>query len=89
MVRDEIWTTEKGRERAGIDAAERIDFARYLQSLHPDDREPTQRAVRQALEVNGEFEAEYRVTASGGAIRWEVARGHLERDVAGNRKAPR
>ena len=83
IVRDEIWTTEKGRERAGIGASERIDFARFLQSVHPDHREPTQRAVRHALEVSGEFEAEYPVISLDGATRWVVARGQVERDAAG------
>jgi two-component system, LuxR family, sensor kinase FixL len=83
IIRDEIWTTEKGRERAGIGASERIDFVRYLQSVHPDDREPTQRAVRHALEVSGEFEAEYRVLAQDGATRWIVARGQVERGAQG------
>jgi signal transduction histidine kinase len=83
IVRDEIWTTEKGRERAGIGASERIDFARFLQAVHPDHREPTQRAVRHALEVSGELEAEYPVISLDGATRWVVARGQVERDAAG------
>jgi C4-dicarboxylate-specific signal transduction histidine kinase len=83
IVRDEIWVTDKGRERAGVDACERIDFARFLQAVHPDDREPTQRAVRHSLEGSGEFEAEYRVMARDGATRWVVARGQVERDAAG------
>jgi signal transduction histidine kinase len=82
IVRDEIWVTEKGRERAGVGASERIDFARFLQAIHPDDREPTQRAVRRALEGGDEFEAEYRVMDRDGATRWIAARGHMERDAA-------
>jgi two-component system, LuxR family, sensor kinase FixL len=82
-IRDEIWTTEKGRERAGLGPSERIDFARYLQTIHQNDRELTQRAVRHALEVSGEFEAEYRVVSQGGATRWVVGRGHVERDAQG------
>ena len=83
IVRDEIWATEEGRERAGVGASERIDFARFLQSVHPDDREPTHRAVRHALEVSGEFEAEYRMTARDGVTRWVVNRGQVERDAQG------
>ena len=83
IVQDEIWTTEKGRERAGIDASERIDFARFLRSVHPDDREPTQRAVQHALDVSREFEAEYRVVSPFGATHWVVARGQVESDAQG------
>jgi signal transduction histidine kinase len=83
IVRDEIWVTDKGRERAGVGVSERIDFARFLQAVHPDDREPTRRAVRHSLEHSGEFEADYRVMARDGATRWVVARGQVERDAAG------
>ena len=83
IVRDEIWVTEKGRERAGVGATERINFDRFLQAIHPEDHEPTQRAVRRALEGGGEFEAEYRVLAADGAIRWVEALGQVERDPAG------
>jgi C4-dicarboxylate-specific signal transduction histidine kinase len=83
IVRDEIWVTEKGRERAGVGATERINFDRFLQAIHPEDHEPTQRAVRRALEGRGEFEAEYRVLAADGAIRWVEALGQVERDPAG------
>lgn len=82
-VRDEIWVTERGRERAGVDPSERIDFNRFLQAMHPGDREPTQRAARHALDVSGEFDAEYRVTDRDGTMRWVVARGQVERDAAG------
>ena len=83
ITRDEIWTTEKGRERAGIGATERINLARFLQAIHPEDREPTQRAVRHSFETSDEFEAEYRVTARDSALRWVVARGQVERNAAG------
>jgi PAS domain S-box-containing protein len=83
IARDEIWVTDKGRERAGVGASERIDFARFLQAVHPDDREQTRQAVRHSREVSGEFEAEYRVMAQDGATRWVVARGQVERDAAG------
>ena len=83
ILRDEIWVTEKGRERAGVSASERIDFARFLQVIHPEDRELTQRAMRHSLEVSGEFEAEYRVVRPDGATRWVVARGQVQRDRDG------
>lgn len=83
IPRDEIWVTERGRERAGVGASERINFDRFLQAVHPDDRESARRAVRRSLEGGGDFEAEYRVTALDGATRWVVARGQVERDTGG------
>jgi len=83
IIRDRIWVTERGRERAGVDASERIDFARFLQAIHPDDREPTERAVRRSLDGGGEFEAEYRVMDRDGAGHWVIARGQVEHDTKG------
>lgn len=83
IIRDEIWVTEKGREHAGLGASERIDFARFLQTVHPEDRDPTRRAVRHSLEVSGEFEAEYRLRDREGVTHWVVARGQVERNAAG------
>ncbi len=80
IVKDEIWATENSRARVGAGPSERIDFARFLQSVHPDDRELIQRAVRHSLEGSGEYEAEYRVVTPPGTTRWVVARGQVERD---------
>ena len=54
IARDEIWVTEKGLERAGVGASERIDFTSFLQVVHPDDREQTQRpcAIRSKSVAN-------------------------------------
>jgi two-component system, LuxR family, sensor kinase FixL len=83
IVRDEIWATENSRKRAGVGASERITFDRFLQSVHPDDREPTQRAARDSLDGHDEFQAEYRMVSQDHLTRWIAARGHVERDPEG------
>ena len=48
VARDEIWATDVGRKRVGAGDSDRIDFNRFLQSVHPDDREPTQKLVQRS-----------------------------------------
>ncbi len=80
VARDEIWVTDVGRKRVGAGDSERIDFNRFLQSLHPDDREAMRQAVDQALRGNGEFRVEYRFLRASGETRWMSAQGRVERD---------
>ena len=43
--RDEIWATAKGLELFGFPSSESLNFQRFLNSLHPEDREPVCHAV--------------------------------------------
>ncbi len=79
----EIWMNDRGREVRGFGAGERIDFERFLQSVHPDDREDLRGSIRDSLQKAGEFERDYRVLRPDGNIRWIVSRGAVERDSAG------
>jgi two-component system sensor kinase FixL len=84
IARDEIWATEASRALAGLGESERINFNRFLQLLHPDDREPTRQAVHRSLEAGGEFEVEYRMVIADGSMRWLASRGRVERGNDGH-----
>jgi len=81
VVRDEIWAT--GDARAPLDAHEsrRFNLQRFLDTLHPDDREPTRRLIWHALDGGHEYEAEYRVLAASGDVRRIAARGRVALDA--------
>ena len=49
IARDEIWTSDKGRELFGFAKTEPLDFARIAGRLHPDDREPLRAAILEAV----------------------------------------
>ncbi len=83
IVRDELWTTNKARTHSGPDQSKQKDFKEFLQSLHPDDREPVSHAVAKSMNGDGEYESEYRVIHPNGAIRWMVSRGRVEFGAAG------
>ena len=80
---DTIWATRHARELFGFSESEHINRARFLGSLHPEDREAVDQALEDALATGGGYEVEYRVLLRGGKIRWMAAHGQIERDVSG------
>jgi PAS domain S-box-containing protein len=82
LASGEIWMNERGRQMRGFSPGERIDFDRFLSTVHPDDRDEVRRSVRDSFENGGEFEREFRVL-HGGEVRWMASRGAAERDRTG------
>jgi two-component system, LuxR family, sensor kinase FixL len=78
LVRDEMWVNDVSRGRANLQANERLDFNRFLQVVHADDRDHVKLAVRRSIEDGSEFEAEYRIRTSDGEWRWIAAWGQVE-----------
>jgi C4-dicarboxylate-specific signal transduction histidine kinase len=76
IPRDDIWATEKCRSLFGFEPGERVDFQRFIDRLHPEDREPTREAVLRLLQTRGEFDAEYRLLLPDSGVRWIATRGH-------------
>ncbi|UQV45429.1 PAS domain-containing protein [Janthinobacterium lividum] len=60
------------------DAATAAPLARYLDLIHPDDREQVSAQIAQALQAHTPFEASYRVGAGDGQYRSVIARGRAE-----------
>jgi len=83
IAQSKIWATDTIRRRLGVGPAEPVDFDRFLQSVHPDDRELVERAVHGAIDGDREFQAEYRVITPDGATRWIAARGRVARSPSG------
>lgn len=81
VVRDTIWVSPEGRRLYGVPDGEPIDFQRFVETLHPGDRDPTRSAVEAALDGNGEFRSSYRVIHPDGTTRWIEARGQVHRDL--------
>ena len=77
-ARDEIWVAPEGRRFFGWEKSERLSFTRFINTLHPDDREPTRKAIDRSLEHGDDYFAEYRVVSLDGVTRWVGARGATE-----------
>ena len=78
IVRDEVWITDKGRALFGFAPLEKIDFNRFRNTLHPQDRESVVQAVANSLRTGEEYESEYRAVLPDGQVRWIAGRGQVE-----------
>lgn len=68
MRNGEMMWSERCRELFGLSAEEPISYERFLAALHPDDRERTEVAVREASGQRREFNIEYRTLWTDGSI---------------------
>ncbi|MGH7930107.1 MAG: PAS domain-containing sensor histidine kinase, partial [Candidatus Binatia bacterium] len=78
IARDEVWVSPQRRSFFAWEKAQRITLKRFLDTVHPDDRESTRRAIDRALERGDDYVAEYRVISRDGVIDWIGARGGIE-----------
>src|SRR5262249_11780954 len=67
-----------GRALLGFAPSEELDFDRFRNRLHPEDRESLLQAVENSLRTGAEYRCEYRAVLPDGQIRWIVGRGHVE-----------
>src|SRR5438477_1338769 len=70
-------------EHTGVAEAELLGW-RWLETLHPDDREPTRRFWLESVAGHHAYDIEYRVRRKGGDYRWFKTRGVPIRDTGGN-----
>jgi two-component system, LuxR family, sensor kinase FixL len=76
--------TEKWRRLFGFAESEPVNFGRWLQLVHPEDRERMKQIVQDILEHGGgERESEYRITRPDGSTRWISGYGGVELDEGG------
>ena len=60
-----------------------VDFSLFYSLLHPEDREPTRKAIERALDTRQEYDVEYRTLAPDGRTRWVNAIGRFQYGSAG------
>ncbi|HEY3949642.1 sensor histidine kinase [Phenylobacterium sp.] len=80
-----VWS-ERNRALYGLTADEPISVPRYLELVHPEDRERVRAGfleARDAPQGGGEYAFEHRVVTPGGVTRWISAHGHIGRDAEG------
>ena len=84
VPRDEIWV---GQGRCALFgwADDPVDFKRFMESVHPKDRERARAGVNWALQGGGDHVVEYRIVLSDGSIRRLVTRARVELDGAAAR----
>jgi two-component system, sensor histidine kinase and response regulator len=70
-------------QHTGVPQSELLGW-RWLETLHPDDRERTRRAWTAAVQGPAAYDVEYRVGRADGIYRWFKTRGLPIRDSEGN-----
>jgi PAS domain S-box-containing protein len=76
LSNDDVWTTTKCRTLFGFEPNEPVDFRRFVDRVHAEDRKPIREAFRRSLESKSEFDVEYRLAMPDGDTRWISTRGH-------------
>src|SRR6266550_1300856 len=70
-------------EHTGVAEAELLGW-QWLETLHPDDREPTRHFWLESVAGHHSYDIEYRVRRRDGEYRWFKTRGVPIRDTGGN-----
>jgi signal transduction histidine kinase len=83
IPRDEVRASESDWSSGNWHSARPVHFDQFIDVVHPDDRASLRQAVRRALEGDGRYETEYRVTSPDSTARWIAARGRIEFDYYG------
>ncbi|MDP9082116.1 MAG: ATP-binding protein [Bacteroidota bacterium] len=89
LTRELIWDN-RNRELFGLDPKDTVDFAVFLEHIHPDDRHSVEDAIDKALKGknSGEFNVEYRTVGKNDQkLRWIKSKGKAYFDE--NKKATR
>ena len=86
IPRDEVRASASDWSSGNWHSAHPVDFDRFIDVVHPDDRASLRRAIQAALEGDGQYETEYRVTAPDSTVRWIAARGRIDFDPNGKPK---
>lgn len=80
IAEDIVEVNPQGRTLYGVPKGETVNLTRFLSTLHPEDREPTRRALEGALAGDGNFRADYRVVLADESRHWMEARGKVDYD---------
>ena len=71
------------KELFGIGLDETVSYQRFSDVLHPDDRERTDKAIKDALDNHKDYDTEYRILWPDESIHWLAAKGRGYYDATG------
>ncbi len=77
LVNQELVFSDQTKSLLGIPQQTVMTYERFLEALHPEDREPTDQAVREALIKQKNYSVEYRTIWPNGDIHWMAAMGEV------------
>ncbi|WAR43201.1 sigma-54-dependent Fis family transcriptional regulator [Methylomonas rapida] len=83
IPKDKIWATDRAREIYGVPLQEELSFQRFLDCLHPDDKQSVNEVVQRILQGENQLRHEYRVLHADGSEHWVCATGRCQRSASG------
>jgi two-component system, LuxR family, sensor kinase FixL len=81
-AREDFWASDRWRALFGFTSSETLYVDKFLERLHPDDRESTLQALANAYQGDGVYQTEHRVVLPDGEVRWFACHGRLELNEA-------
>ena len=70
-----IWVAGETRRLYGLAAVESPDWTRFVNLVHPEERDAVTARVAAVMRGDGIFDQEYRIVRDDGTVRWIRARG--------------
>jgi PAS domain S-box-containing protein len=70
-----LWATDKVRDMFQFAPDEALSFERFLERVHPDDRESARETLKRCLKTRHLVRLEYRTVLPDGDLRWVVSQG--------------
>jgi PAS domain S-box-containing protein len=83
---DRVFADERFARLYGVDPAEAaagVPISRFIENIHPDDRQRVDDEIRHAIRSDEHFASEYRLLQRDNSVRWVLARGYCLRDSEG------
>ena len=84
LVAGRFWETDKTRDLYDVPPNETITFDRFLEVVHPDDRDLVRQGVDEMAQSDEEGGLEYRIVRTDGTTRWIASQGHVQGAESGN-----
>ena len=78
FAREDFWASDRWRALFGFTSSETLNIDKFLERLHPNDRESTRQALEEAYQGDGSYQTEHRVLLPDGQVRWIACHGRLE-----------
>ena len=83
IVTGELIWSDQCKALFGVPPDETMSYQRFSDALHPDDRERTDKAVKDTLDNHKDFDIEYRSLWPDESIHWLAAKGRGFYDATG------
>ncbi|MGZ8157708.1 MAG: sigma 54-interacting transcriptional regulator [Methylobacter sp.] len=76
--RDTIWATDKTRKLYGVSIDETLNLQRFLDCLHPDDKQGVSETLQRILADGSDLHDKYRIVHRDASERWICASGRCQ-----------